>query len=231
MCGRFVNFLKERETEEEFGIVEVTEEARLLPPSWNIAPRQSAPIVTPMPEEPCRRLIAARWGLVPPWSKEERIGAKLFNARSETACSKPAFRSAFAKRRCLVPANGYYEWEATAIGKQPYYIHPADGAPTAFAGLWEAWGDDESPLLTFTILTAPAIGDLARIHRRRPVLLDRGLRDAWLDSGTTVDEAQAILGSPPPDVAAHPVSADVGRVQINHSDLIRPLDGSPDERG
>jgi len=129
MCGRFVNFLKERETVEEFGIAEVAVDAHGLAPSWNVAPQQVAPIVTPVPDGPGRRLVAARWGLVPSWSKDARSGARMFNARSETAHSKPAFRSAFAERRCLVPANGYYEWEATADGKRPYYIHPADGSP------------------------------------------------------------------------------------------------------
>ncbi len=226
MCGRFVNFLKERETVEEFGIAEVAVDAHGLAPSWNVAPQQVAPIVTPVPDGPGRRLVAARWGLVPSWSKDARSGARMFNARSETAHSKPAFRSAFAERRCLVPANGYYEWEATADGKRPYYIHPADGAPAAFAGLWEAWGADESRLQTFTILTTEAQGDLARIHDRSPVILARDLRDAWMDPGTTVDEARAILGSPPPDVVAHPVSTDVGRVRVNHPGLIRPLDES-----
>jgi putative SOS response-associated peptidase YedK len=231
MCGRFVNFLKERETVEEFGVAEVTADARGLAPSWNVAPQQVAPIVTPMPEGPGRRLVAARWGLVPSWSKDARAGARLFNARSETAHSKPAFRSAFARRRCLVPANGYYEWEATADGKRPYYIHPADGAPAAFAGLWEAWEGDGPPLLTFTILTTGARGDLARIHDRSPVILARGLRDAWMDPETTVDEARAIAGSPPADVVAHPVSTDVGRVRNNHPGLICPLNDDSGGRG
>jgi putative SOS response-associated peptidase YedK len=228
MCGRFVNFLKERETVEEFGIAEVADDARRLGPSWNVAPRQVAPVVALDPDDSTRRLIAARWGLVPSWSKDAKAGARMFNARSETAHAKPAFRSAFARRRCLVPANGYYEWQATADGKRPFYIHPADGAPAAFAGLWEAWGADEPRLLTFTILTTEARGDLARIHDRSPVVLARDLRDPWMDPRTTVDEARAILGSPTPDVVAHPVSTDVGRVQVNHPGLIEPLD--PDGR-
>ena len=222
MCGRFVNFLREREAAEAFAITEVTDEARDLPPSWNIAPMQRAMIVTPGTEPDTRRLDVARWGLVPSWAKEASIGSKMFNARAETVDSKPAFRSAFARRRCLVPANGYYEWTTLPDGKHPYFIHPADGSPTAFAGLWEAWGTPEERLTTFTIVTAAAKGRLAEIHDRRPVMLTPGARDAWLDPATGTDELRAVLASVPPEVVARPVSRDVGNVRVNHSGLIEP---------
>jgi putative SOS response-associated peptidase YedK len=225
MCGRYVNFLKERETVEAFAVVEVTEEARLLPPSWNVAPMQLAPVVTLTPETEARRLVVARWGLVPSWAREASIGTKMFNARSETVGEKPAFRSAFQKRRCLVPANGYYEWQVRPDGKHPYFIHPSDDAPASFAGLWESWAvsEAEERLVTFTILTTAALGDLAEIHDRQPVMLAPDARDAWMDPGATADELRAVLGSEPPDVTARPVSRDVGNVRVNHPGLIEPL--------
>lgn len=223
MCGRFVNFLRERETTEAFAIAEVTEEARRLPPSWNVAPMQVAPVVTLTPDGETRRLIVARWGLVPSWAREASIGSKMFNARAETASEKPAFRSAFRKRRCLVPANGYYEWQVGLDGKRPHFIHPSDGTPAAFAGLWETWGEDEDRLDTFTILTTQARGDLAQIHDRQPVMLAPDSRDAWMDSEASTDEVQAVLTSTPPEVTASPVSKEVGNVHNNHSGLVRPL--------
>ncbi|MBN2177756.1 MAG: SOS response-associated peptidase [Demequinaceae bacterium] len=221
MCGRYVNFLRERETIEAFAIAEVTEAARLLPPSWNVAPMHHAPVAIVSPETDARCLVTARWGLLPSWAKEPSIGAKMFNARSETVDVKPAFRSAFVKRRCLVPANGYYEWQATPEGKMPHFIHPADDSPAAFAGLWEIWGQDR--LLTFTILTTATQGDLARIHDRQPVMLTPEARDAWMDPRTTPDELRAVIASKMPPVEARPVGRDVGNVHNNHSGLIEPL--------
>lgn len=222
MCGRYVNFLRERETAGAFAIAEMTEEARLLPPSWNVAPMQLAPVVTLTPETDARRLVVARWGLVPSWAREASAGAKMFNARSETVAEKPAFQSAFLRRRCLVPANGYYEWKASPDGKHPFFIHPSDGAPAAFAGLWEAWGPPDERLVTFTILTTAALGALAEIHDRQPVMLAPDAKDAWMDPETSPDELRAVLASVPPDVTARPVSGDVGNVRVNHSGLIEP---------
>ena len=173
------------------------------------------------PETNARRLVAARWGLVPSWAREASVGAKMFNARSETVDTKPAFRSAFVKRRCLVPANGYYEWQVGPNGKRPHFIYPADGLPAAFAGLWETWGEDR--LLTFTILTTEAQGDLSKIHDRQPIMLAPDARDAWIDPATTPDELRAVLASIPPEVTVVLVSKDVGNVRNNHSGLVEPL--------
>lgn len=238
MCGRYANFLDERDVLDAFALAEAADDARLLPPSWNIGPMQLAPIVTlapagvtlaPAGAAPAaprdRRLIAARWGLVPTWAKDASVGAKMFNARSETVAEKPSFRAAFAQRRCLVPASGYYEWQARAQGKQPYFIYPEDESPLAFAGLWETRKDDDVRTFTFSILTAAARGDLAAIHHRQPVMLRPPERDAWMDADASADELMAVIASPAPAMAARPVGKDVGNIRNNDPSLVEPLGG------
>ena len=225
MCGRYANFLETQDILDTFAIAEAADDARLLQPSWNIAPTQLAPIVTLAPDGATRRLVAARWGLVPTWAPDPSIGSRLFNARSETAATKPSFRSAFAKRRCLVPASGYYEWLARPDGKQPYFIHPVDGSPVAFAGLWETRAEGDGRLFTFSILTTAARGDLAAIHERQPVMLGTDARDAWMDAETPPDELTAVLASDSPPVEARPVSKEVGNVRNNDPSLVLPVSG------
>ncbi len=227
MCGRYANFLQERELADAFAIAEVADDARLLPPSWNIAPTQVARVVTLTPDGSARRLIAAHWGLVPAWAKDPSIGSRLFNARSETVAEKPAFRSAFEKRRCLVPANGYYEWQARftskqPAGKQPFYIHPPEDVPVAFAGLWETGEEGNDRQFSFTILTAAATGALKEIHDRQPVMLGPDARDAWLDPDSTRAELMAVVSSEPPAVVARAVGKGVGNVRNNGPELIEP---------
>jgi putative SOS response-associated peptidase YedK len=224
MCGRYANFLDEQDLLDEFAVAEAAEDARLLPPSWNIGPMQLAPIVTLTPvdgETPRqRRLLAARWGLVPAWAKDSSMGAKMFNARSETVAEKPSFRAAFAQRRCLVPASGYYEWQAREGGKQPYFIYPEDGSPLAFAGLWETRKDSDVRTFTFSILTAAARGGLAAIHDRQPVMLCADERDAWMDADTAPDELMAVMASPAPAMATRPVGKAVGNIRNDDPSLI-----------
>ncbi len=225
MCGRYVNSLDLDDVLDAFVAIKESYDARLTPPSYNIAPTQLAPVVVgPLATSPDRRLVTARWGLVPSWAKDPGIGAKMFNARSETAAEKPSFRSAFAKRRCLVPATGYYEWQKRAGGKQPYFIHPADDAALAFAGLWETWGRGEERMVSFSILTTEARGDLARIHDRQPVMLLPDERDAWMDADATRDELMAVIASPEPAMAARPVGAAVGNVRNNDPSLIEAVE-------
>ncbi len=147
----------------------------------------------------------------------------MFNARWETVAQKPSFRSAYKRRRCLVPANGYYEWQKHPDGKQPYFIHAADGTPVAFAGLYEFWPDQgDDALVTFSILTAQAMGDMARIHDRVPVMLGADARDAWLDVESDPDELQVVIASTPPPMDVTRVGGDVGNVRNNHAGLIEP---------
>jgi putative SOS response-associated peptidase YedK len=226
MCGRYANFLDEQDLLDDFAVVEAAQDARLLPPSWNVGPMQLAPIVTltPVGEDPAssrhRRLIAARWGLVPAWAKDASAGATMFNARSETVAEKPSFRAAFAQRRCLVPASGYYEWQSRAGGKQPYFIFPADESPLAFAGLWETRKDSDARTFTFSILTTAARGELAAIHDRQPVMLRASERDAWMDADTSAEELSAVIGSPTPAMATRPVGKAVGKIRNDDPSLV-----------
>jgi putative SOS response-associated peptidase YedK len=181
-------------------------------PRYNIAPTQEAPVVAQ--DSRGRRMGLLRWGLVPSWARDPNIGSRLINARSETVAEKPAFRQAFRARRCLVPADGFFEWKQEGEGpdgkgsKQPYWIHLPGGEPFAFAGLWERWTLAEGdPLHTFTILTTEAAEAIRSIHPRMPVILPPGAWRRWLDPGAGAEELLGLLGpSIQVDFRAHPVS-------------------------
>lgn len=152
-----------------------------FPPRYNIAPTQPVPIVR-RSQAGIRELVLVRWGLIPSWVKEPGSFSTLINARSETAADKPSFRGAMRHRRCLVPADGFYEWTGAAGTKQPHLVRPARGGPMAMAGLWEHWlGADGSELETMAILTTTASPDLAWLHDRMPVILPPAAFEAWLD--------------------------------------------------
>ncbi|TVQ55544.1 MAG: SOS response-associated peptidase, partial [Phycisphaerales bacterium] len=155
---------------------------------YNIAPTQVAPVARALDGDRQREVVGMQWGLVPSWAKDPSIGSRMINARSETAAEKPSFRSAFKRRRCLVPASGFYEWKKLDPGKkssakQPFYIYRADEQPLVMAGLWESWNDPESekPLETYSILTTEANEQLRDLHDRMPVILEPEQFDAWLD--------------------------------------------------
>jgi putative SOS response-associated peptidase YedK len=183
--------------------------------------------------EPHRRLGRYRWGLVPSWAKDASIANRLFNARGESVAAKPSFRAAFASRRLAVPADGFYEWKA-GPGKErlPYYFERADGEPIAFAGLWEQWWGpasntgEEAPLLTCTIITTEAGVDVADVHHRMPVILERGALDAWLDpENQDRPELESLLVSAPPGTLVHHrVDKRVGSVRNDGPDLIERVD-------
>ena len=234
MCGRFVVASVGSEL---VGVLRVDVESEDLPePSYNIAPTASVAIVldSVKTEPPTRRLEAARWGLVPSWAKDLSIGARAFNARSEELEDKPMFRKALEKRRAVVPASGYYEWKRVDDQKIPHYIHPADGSPLFFAGLYEWWKDPAKPeddpakwVLSFTILTRDSIGTLGSIHDRMPLFLDADHADAWLDPSTdnvgdvldaAIDAAPAIADT----LDNHVVGKAVGNVRNNSPELIEP---------
>lgn len=193
-------------------------------PRYNVAPTQHAPVV--LQDHGGRVLDMYRWGLIPFWAKDASIGNRLINARAETVADKPAFREAYRRRRCLVPASGFYEWQRTAEGKVPHWIHPADGGLLTFAGLWEEWRpEDAEPVRTYTILTTRANGFMRRIHDRMPVVLSPGERDAWLGPDASTRDLEALLGPGPEDLlAAYPVSTRVNSPANDDPRLILPVD-------
>jgi putative SOS response-associated peptidase YedK len=180
MCGRFAFFSAHEAITRLFGV----HAAVPLEPRYNIAPTQLVPVVR-VEHAATRELALLYWGLVPFWAKEKSIGARMINARAETIAEKPAFRAAYRKRRCLILADGYYEWQQTDTGKQPYYLCRADGEPFAMAGLWESWLEKEgSPALqSCAIITTVASAAVAAVHHRMPLILPRAAYSAWLDSG------------------------------------------------
>ena len=176
MCGRFVRSTDKDVAQSRFGYEDT--QGILLEPRYNIAPTQMHPVV--VIENDQRVLKMMRWGLVPVWAKDEKIGSSLINARAETVDTKPSFRTAFKKRRCLVLANGFYEWNREdKKNKRPFYIRLKSCEPFAFAGLWEIWGPDN--LETFTIITTEANDLVAQIHDRMPVILHEKDEGTWLD--------------------------------------------------
>lgn len=235
MCGRYASSAGVDDLVEEFGIVEVAD--GLPGPSWNVAPTDVVRAV--VERHDVRSLVPMRWGLVPSWAKDIRGGARLINARAETAGDRPSFRSAYLRRRCLVPADGYYEWEKVGSQRRAWFIHRADGRPLAMAGLWEVWFDDrlarDDParaLVTCTLLTTAATDELGRIHDRMPVTVHPEAYDAWLDRDLQDREqiAGLLTGDPGAGITGHRVSAAVGKVSNNTPDLVAPLsvaEGTP----
>jgi putative SOS response-associated peptidase YedK len=246
MCGRYASSRRPEDLAEEFEIdqAKVTETLVDAPaPDFNVAPTKEVyAVVTrpPMSEEPPeRQLRVLRWGLVPFWAKDPAIGNRLINARMETIAEKPAFRHAFAKRRCLLPADGYYEWypteQRTKAGKpvkQPFFIHPSDGSVMAMAGLYEIWRDptraDDDPQRyrwTCTVLTTSAEDSLGHIHDRMPLLVERDRYAAWLDPERTDPDGlrELLVPAAPGRLEAYPVSTQVNNVRNNGPELVEPL--------
>ena len=192
---------------EQFALVE----AASLAPRFNIAPTQPVAIVrlAPGTATPTRELVAVRWGLIPSWADDPAIGNRMINARAETVADKPSYRAAFRRRRCLVPADGFYEWQRVEGKKQPHFIHLDDDRPFAFAGLWESWeGPDHSHIESCTIITAEPNELMRPIHNRMPVILKEEDYQAWLDTNQSDRETVLPLLAPYPadQMAAHPVS-------------------------
>jgi putative SOS response-associated peptidase YedK len=177
MCGRFTLRAKPSALSEEFDLHEVPN----LRPRFNIAPNQPVAVVRFDLHEGARRFDFLTWGLVPSWADDAGIGDRLINARAETVAEKPAFRHPFRTRRCLVIADGFYEWQRQDGWKRPFFVHMKDDRPFAFAGLWEHWEKDEEPIYSCVLLTTDANEVLAPIHDRMPVILPRSAYDLWLD--------------------------------------------------
>jgi putative SOS response-associated peptidase YedK len=193
MCGRF-SLTRPEALVEAFGVSELPAG---LAPHYNIAPSQTAVVVVARPQP---SLALFRWGLVPPWADSPAVGNRLINARSETAASKPAFRDALRRRRCLVPADGFFEWKRTGKRAVPHYVRRADQRIFAMAGLWERWRDAAGEELhSFAILTAPASRLLAAVHHRMPVLIEPVDHQRWLHPGPLPPDALADLLRTPSD--------------------------------
>lgn len=205
MCGRYTLTVSGDALAESFELPEIPE----LSPRYNIAPTQEVPAVRVEQEGGPRRLTPLRWGLIPFWADDPSIGNRMINARAETVTEKPSFRTSFKKRRCLVVADGFYEWKKAEGGaKQPYYIRLEDGEPFAFAGLWDRWQREGEEIHSFTILTTQPNDLVKPLHNRMPVILPREAYDLWLDPGVSDADRLLPLLAPydPEAMEAYPVS-------------------------
>lgn len=217
MCGRFALKTPPAELVTRFGLDECAD----FSPRFNIPPGTDIPVIRQSPEGK-RVLHLLRWGLVPHWAKDPSIGAKLNNARGETVAEKPSFREAFKRRRCLVPASGFYEWKAEGKAKQPYYISLRTDDPMALAGLWESWpAPDGSILRTVCIVTTSANELMAPIHDRMPVIIAPEQWQAWLTEREAAQDLVA-AGVPAERLQAWPVSNRVSKVAEQDEALIEP---------
>ena len=243
MCGRYASTRSADDLATIFEATNATGDESLAA-SYNVAPTNRVHVVRLELARPgsdaevssfqdassfqAERLIqVARWGLLPPWARHPREGARMINARAETVTTSRAYRVPFARRRCLVPADGWYEWRADSQGKQPYYLTPRNGDVLAFAGLWEVWGPER--VMTVTIVTTAARGELAEIHHRMPLVLSPDRWEEWLDVSGSVPPDRLL--APPADdwladIEIRPVGRAVGDVRNNSPELIQPVTDS-----
>lgn len=221
MCGRYTLTVDASVLADLFAIEPLTE----IEPRYNIAPTQQMPIVR-AGRRGDREWSSMRWGLIPSWAKDQKIGSRLINARAETAADKPSFRSAFKHRRCLVPTDGFYEWVKIPGGKQPHHIRFTDRRPFAFAGLWESWSpDDGQTIESYTILTTTPNELIGSLHNRMPVILPTERFEEWLGGGAlTPDAAEALLvAHPATGMEAVPVSTMVNNVRNEDPRCLDPI--------
>jgi len=196
-------------------------------PRYNIAPTQPVPVIRQHPKEPVRELSLMRWGLIPHWAKEPSVAASMINARSETAATKPAFRDPLKYRRCLIPADAFYEWKRNGTSKQPYCFEVNDGEIFAFAGLWDGWKNTEGRWIkTCSILTTTPNAVTSAVHDRMPVILDRESYDLWLDPGLTNVQVASQLLKPydAHSMRSYPVSTRVNRVENDDEECSRAVE-------
>lgn len=227
MCGRYASFLPPEVIARLFGTKNPLPDFK---PTWNMAPTMDAPVVRRHPETGERHLDLLTWGFVPAVTKSLKQARRPVNARAETVATTPMFRNAFAKRRCLVPAGAFYEWQAGRSGKTPYAITRADGAPLAFAGIWEGWRSPEGTILrTFAILTTNANAQMAVLHERMPVILERGDWPGWLGE-TEVDPLTLLRPSAEGVLRIWPVDKRVGNVRNEGPELLIEVAASHQSR-
>ena len=222
MCGRFAFYSPHEAIARLFGV----DAAPAVEPRWNIAPTRYVASLR-ADAEGHRTLSMLYWGLVPSWAKERSIGQRMNNARGETLAEKPSFRNAWRRRRCLVLADGWYEWQRVGTAKQPYFFHFADGEPFGMAGLWESWRDPESGdrLESCCIVTTAARGVAAPVHDRMPVIVPRDRHAAWLDPRLTETSAfdELIADGDRPGLVATAVDRRVSDARNEGPELVRPL--------
>ena len=221
MCGRFVAASDPDGVARFFMVDE--RKADDVPPSWNVAPTD--PILAVAAHQGRRTLVSFRWGLVPYWSKDRKAASRHINARAETVAEKPAFAESFRRRRCLIPADGFYEWQRPADGSRvPYFIHHVNRSPMAFAGLWTSWHDPAQGgerLLTCTIITTQATGGMTELHDRTPVLLPPDAWADWLDHDADPVALRHLLTAPDPALVTwRQVGPAVNNVRNNSPDLL-----------
>jgi putative SOS response-associated peptidase YedK len=220
MCGRFTLTLEISALQMAFDLGEQTV---VWQSNYNVAPSTLLPVLTNQQPE---KIQLFRWGLIPSWSKDPSIGAKMINARSETLQEKPSFRSAFQSRRCLIPADGFFEWKNTGASKVPYYFHKPDHSLFLFAGLWDSWigSGNVEPVHTFTILTCAPNAVVAPVHDRMPVILDWEHGKTWLQSGQNVVTLQSMLKPAEENfLSKYPVSSKVNSPANNSAVCIQPI--------
>jgi len=224
MCGRYRLSRRKQVVEEYFDAVSGEED---WAPRFNIAPTQPIPVIRQHPKEAVRELSLMRWGLIPSWASNPSVAAQMINARSETAATKPAFRDALKSRRCLIPADGFYEWMRTGKAKQPYCFEVNEGELFAFAGLWDRWKDPGGNWIkTCSILTTTANPLTATVHDRMPVILDADTYDLWLDPGMTKVEAVSHMLKPYDArlMRCYPVSSRVNHAANDDEECCRPVE-------
>jgi putative SOS response-associated peptidase YedK len=226
MCGRFARYGLSRELERYFNALPLPFE---IQPSYNVAPTQEIPVALRL--EDARHIKKRHWGLVPFWAKDTSIGSRMINARVETLSSNPAFKAALKHRRCLVPANGFYEWKGKAGNKQPFYICRPSGEPLAFAGLYETWEEKQAPpgaapYNSCTIITMEACDPVKEIHHRMPLILKPEAFEAWLDPGNReiVKIEKLLKTAYVKDLEIRPVSRFVNRVENNSRECMEPVE-------
>ena len=218
MCGRFTLALSKE-------VIESTLDVYLdeLEPSYNIAPTQRVLSIVQGKEE--KRAGFMRWGLIPSWAKDKKIGSRMINARSETVDKKPSFKHLLSRRRCLIVADGFYEWDQHGKEKQPYRFSLKNNPVITFAGLWDRWEEEDNEIISCTILTTDANEDMNKFHHRMPVILDEQKREKWLDRSITNHESLKSLLTPLPEgeITYYPVSKNVNSPKNNHSELLNSL--------
>lgn len=218
MCGRY-SFTQVVETiADKFQVTEVPP----ISPRYNVAPTQEVTTVLLNSETSKRQIKMLRWGLIPSWAKDTKMGAKLINARGETVTEKPSFRAAFKKRRCLILADGFYEWRTEEGKKQPFYFRLENGEPFAFAGLWEHWEKGEGePIETCTIITTEANELMRPIHDRMPVIISSQNYEQWLDPEK--GKTELLQPYPAEQMTVYPVSTQVNNSKIDRAECIQPI--------
>jgi putative SOS response-associated peptidase YedK len=220
MCGRFASFLPAEALRQIFGTVNPLPN---LAPSWNLAPTQPAPVVRLHPETKQRHLDVLIWGLVPYFTQDLKSARKPINARAETVATAPMFKAAFVRRRCLVPAGAFYEWRKDPTGKQAYAVARGDGQPMALGGLWEGWRSPEGEILrTFVVITVRANPDVAELHDRMPLILERQDWPTWLGE-VEGGPAALLVPSPAATLRVWPVARAINSPQNNGAELLNPV--------